>query len=158
MLTTAPLRVSSLACLVSAAALGWVALGGLGGDGLVERSVADAMDHAEVQGASANTPVRSFDPAHIRLSSLPSGHAFGNPVAVGDRITLAQRDGGTATYEVVEVRPLSAQALGAEAHSGPNLMLVTATTGAGRVPAQTIRFIFDGEAKSVPAVPKPHAL
>lgn len=154
---TAPLRVSALACLASLSALGLVAFGTGAGEGLVERSVADAIDRMELRGAAAAV-TRGFDPSHIHLTNLSTGPGPGSAVAVGDRMTLAQRDGGSATYEVVEVRPLARQAVGAGADDGPKLMLVTAVATAGRMPAQTIRFIFDGDAKDATAFGKPHAL
>lgn len=146
-----------MACLASATALGIVAFGNFGEEGMIERSVADAIDRTARDRGTSPAP-QVFDPAHVRLSSLPIGPAIGAHVSVGDRITLAQREGGAATYEVVEVRPLAPKSIGAGAESVPNLMLVTAVTTAGRIPAQTIRFIFDGDAKTPAAPEKPHAL
>lgn len=153
---TAPFRVSVIACTASALALSLAVFGNPGSDDLVERSVAGAIDRAETSGGQV-APARRLDPAHIHLSSLPAGLAPGTAVTVGDRITLAQRDGAAATFEVVEVRPIAALP-GSEAGGGRDLILVTAVSAAGLMPAQTIRFVFDGDAKSPPPPARPHAL
>lgn len=160
-----PLRVATLACIASVSALAVAGWELARPEALIERSYAEAFDRLDDGRAAAGAVARSvagaaaFDPAHVHLSRMPAATPIGPVLAVGDRITLAQREGGVAAYEVIDVRPLSAKALGAEDAGLPRLLLVTAVTS-GRAPAQTMRFIVDADAPASAAMPafKPHAL
>jgi hypothetical protein len=162
----APLRVSVLASVATLAAL---AVGGgslLRSEGMIERTYTGAFDQMEQErgmrpvAASSRT---SFDPAHVHLSHLPAAAALGPSVAIGDRITLAQRAGGVASYEVIDVRPLPRASLTDRLGGDGNgkdarLLLVTAATS-GQLPTQTVRFIIDADAPARPApATRPHAL
>lgn len=160
----APLRVSALACAASLLALGAAALGLVRPEPLIERSFADAFDRMEVArarstaGDTAGDAALRLDPSFFHLSRLSAAQSSMPSFAVGDSITLALQAGGTSTYEVIELRPLSGAALGEEAASSPRLLMITAAT-TGRFPTQTIRFVVDADAPAVPVVPaKPHAL
>lgn len=156
----APLRVSALACTASLLALGAGAFGLVRPEPLIERSFADAFDRMEVAPplGSASDAASRIDPSFIHLSRLAASQSSMPSLAVGDSITLALQAGGSSTYEVIELRPLSGASLGEGAANLPRLMMITAAT-TGRLPAQTIRFIVDADAPAGPVVPaKPHAL
>jgi hypothetical protein len=156
-----PLRTSLTACFAAASVLAVGALAFSRTDGMIERSFAQGF--GENGGAMPTARSRlslpgAFDPAHLHLSSLPAVGASGTPVAVGDTITLAQRQGGAVAYEVVEVRPLTPH----ESQDGGSgeltgLMLVTAIAS-GQHPAQTVRFVVDGPAPARVAPARPRAL
>ena len=160
----APLRVSALACAASLAALSAVAFGLSGSEPMIERSYAGAFDRLEqARSATASRLPPAFNPAHLHLSRFPMTNPLGPALAVGDQITLAQRAGGSAAYEVIEVRPMSADPIGGSAGAAPGaglarLLMVTAVT-TGSMPAQTIRLIIDadGPTDASPVV-RPHAL
>lgn len=153
----APLRVSASACVACVAALGAAAFGMARPDGLIERSYSTAFDQQEPI-ISRTASALAFDPAHLHLSQLASPIGLGPTIAIGDRITLAQRSGEAASFEVLDVRPLSATALGTTTAELPRLLVVTAVAS-GQLPLQTIRFLVDAEARVTPlAAPKPRAL
>ena len=155
----APLRVSALACLASLAGLAAISSGLSRPDRLIERSYADAFDRlGEARGAAPAVATAAFDPAHLHLSRLPATAPIGPSLAVGDRITLAQRAGGNASYEVIEVKPLPGVSLGESGPALPSLLVVTAVTS-GQIPARTIRFIIDADGAVPRETPlKPRAL
>ena len=155
----APLRISALACLASLAGLAAISSSLSQPDRLIERSYADAFDRmGDARGASPAVATAAFDPAHVHLSRLPATATVGPALAVGDRITLAQRSGGNASYEVIEVKPLPGVSLGESGPALPSLLLVTAVTS-GQMPAQTMRFIIDADGGAKPVAPTtPRAL
>ena len=149
----ASLRVSAAAFAATLAALGavWAAMDRP--DSLIERSFADAFERLEApRAASLGTAAGTFDPAHLHLSRLPAAAAASPALTVGDRMTIADRTGGSIAYEVIEVRPLAGDRV-------PGMTLVTAVS-VGQTPARTMRFIVDadGEGDAVRANLKPHAL
>lgn len=158
-----PLRVSVLACVASLTGLAVAAYGLTRPDDMIARSYTDAFGGTEPAGwptaAVAGAGSASFDPAQVLLSSLPAVRPAGPVLGIGDRVTLAQRDGGAADYEVTDVRPLPAADLGAPGAKLPRLTMVTAVSIGGRLPVQTIRFLIDADAPTAPPVPaKQHAL
>ncbi len=146
-------RISTLACIAAAAVLATTAFGLSRPDGLIERSYAEAFEGLGERNASP-----AFDPAHLHLSSLPASTGLGTALAVGDRISLAQRAGGNSSYEIIDIRPMPGVIRSSAEASSPRLMLVTAISS-GQLPLQTIRFIVDADAPaaSIPGA-KPHAL
>lgn len=157
----APLRVSAAACTAAVMILA-VSAGGLSRpDSLIERSFAEAFSTQRGAGGrvAAPEPVR-FDPAHLHLSRLPASTA-GPALNLGDRITVAGRNGTTSGYEVIEVRPLAGDAAGEKQSDGARLLLVTAVS-TGPAPAQTIRLVIDAGDRTMPAGTavgaRPHAL
>jgi hypothetical protein len=157
---SAPFRTSMAACFAAVAALSVGAVGFSRPDGLIERSFAQGFGSNLDPLTAASRPLlpASFDPAHLHLSSLPASGMAGPSVAVGDKITLAQRQGGSVAYEVVEVRPLplgDAYTSGSADVSRP--MLVTAIAS-GFSPTQTIRFIVDAASPPQGTSSRPRAL
>lgn len=154
----APLRVSMLACAACASGLALVWLGLSRPESLIERSYSTAFDRQEAPRQHTHrTNAAAFDPAHLHLSQLPGLSPLGPSLAVGDRITLAQRAGEAVSFEVIDVRPLAATADGV-AGDAPRLLIVTAVA-AGTLPVQTLRFVIEPRASNNPAVSvQPHAL
>lgn len=154
-----PLRVSMLACAAAFVGLGVAAAGLSRPEGMIERSYAQAFERGELAVAeSRRAPTPGFDPAHLHLSRLPAGGVAGPALAIGDRMTLARRAGGSAAYEVVDVRPLPLAALGEAGNDATRLLLVTAVTS-GQMPTETIRFIVDADAPAgTPTPVRPRAL
>ena len=151
----APLRVAALACLTSLAGLAAISNGLSQPDRMIERSYAEAFDRLEqTRGTNSGIASGAFDPAYLHLSRLPATAPIGPSLAVGDRITLAQRTGGTANYEIIDVKPLPGVSLGESGPALPSLMMVTAVTS-GQLPGQTIRFIIDADGPTSATVPKP---
>lgn len=154
----APLRVSVIACALSAAVLGAAGLGLSQSESVIERSYVQAFDRIDAGGQVAALRNGGFDPAHVRLSNLPASAAFGPKLAVGDRITLAQAEGGATTYEVIEVTPLALQPPVARGLEPSRMKLVTAVTS-GQLPVRTVRFLIDAEPQgSATPIERPHSL
>lgn len=166
---SAPSRISAISCAATLSALLTVAAGAaLPGAG-IERSYAEAFDRmGEANAGAAATLAGRIDPAHLHLSAMKPADGVTPPVAVGDRITLSAREGGAVSYEVIEVRPISANldAAGSGSAAGQphsRLMLVTAVS-APMPKAKTVRFIVDADASTDSTLPglvrdgKPHAL
>jgi len=153
----APLRVSATACALSAAALIVAGWGLAQSESIVERAYSHAFDRIDARGPGVAHVTGGFDPAHMRLSSLPSSAVFGPKLAVGDRITLSQAEGGTVAYEVVEVTPLGLQEPVARGFERSRMKLVTAVTS-GQIPLRTVRFLVDAEPQGSTPIERPHAL
>ena len=149
----ASLRVSAAAFATTLAALGavWAAMDRP--DALIERSFADAFERLEApRAALIGLAAAKFDPAHLHFSRLPAATLAGPVLAVGNRMTIADRAGGSVAYEVIEVRALAGDRV-------PGMTMVTAVS-VGQTPARTMRFIVDadGEGDVARATLKPHAL
>ena len=146
----ASLRVSAAAFSATLAALGtvWAAMDRP--DALIERSFAAAFERLEApRAASKGLASANFDRSHVHLSRLP---VAGPALAVGHHMTIADRNGGSVAYEVIEVRALAGDRV-------PGMTMVTALS-VGLTPARTMRFIADAdvEGDAVQANGKPHAL
>jgi hypothetical protein len=144
------IRVTMVACLSTAVVASFTTLGLSRPDAMIERSFArgfDSMGTGDRQFAPAMGAV--FDPAHLHLSRLPSVGALNSNLQVGDRITVALREGGTAAYEMVEIRPLGV----GEGTSGPggeiSRLSVATAISVGQLPARTIRLLIDVEPQNV---------
>ncbi len=149
----ASLRVSAAAFTATLAALGavWAVMDRP--DALIERSFADAFERLEAPRAdSIGLAAAKFDPTHVHLSRLPAAAPAGPALAVGNRMTIADRNGGSIAYEVIEVRALAGD-------RAPVMTMVTVVS-VGLTPARTMRFIVDADSEGdvVRATLKPHAL
>lgn len=154
----AHLRVSATVCVLSAATLLVAGLGLSQSESIVERAYSQAFDRIDAQGQTAARVNGGFDPAHIRLSSLPTNTAFGPKLALGDRITLSQAEGIAVTYEVIEVTPLALQEPLVRGLERSRMKLVTAVT-TGQMPARTVRFLIEAEPQAAPTpIKRPHSL
>lgn len=153
----APLRVSTTACALSAAALIVAGWGLSHSESIVERAYSQAFDRIDAGKHHAVRVESGFDPAHLRLSSLSATSAFGPKIAVGDRITLSQAEGSAVTYEVVDVTPLALQQPVARGFDQSRMKLVTAVTS-GQIPLRTVRFLIDAEPQGGATIERPHAL
>ncbi len=153
---SASYRMSLAACLAAVAALSLGAFGLSRPDGLIERSFADAFGSADSPQHRVAVDT-AFDPSHLHLSSLPAFGMASPAMAIGDRITLAQRHGGAVAYEVVEIRPLPGNGGGDGATDQSRLMLVTAIS-TGQLPARSIRFVVDAATSGQGTASKPRTL
>ena len=144
--------VLSVAALVGATGLlasaGW---GFKGTEAVVGASFERAVTAAGLPPRSAllpAPPAASDDLFKLSKADGPEGLPFGlgRPVGVGDRITIAGRDGQNRVLEVSEVRPVAA---GSAADAA--MLLVTCVTRDGGVPA-TIRFVVEGTGELRPAL------
>jgi hypothetical protein len=157
---SAPFRTSLAACLAAVAVFSIGAVGFSRPDGLIERSFAQGFGSTGATLTAAKRPTlpASFDPAHLHLSSLPASGMAGPSVAVGDRITLAQRQGGAVAYEVVEVRPLSLGHTQTEGSAEVSRLMLVTAVASDQNPTRTIRFIVDSASTSQGTAPRPRAL
>jgi hypothetical protein len=117
-------------------------------DTIIARGVGEAVERAPVLA----TPQGADTGASLWLSrhetDLPLGLA--GAVAVGDRITLSQRDGASRVLEVREVREISVGVTHTEAAPSPRLLMVTCTV-VGDPTGRTVQFIVGaGEAEGAP--------
>ncbi|MFM9942352.1 MAG: hypothetical protein ACKVP7_22950 [Hyphomicrobiaceae bacterium] len=100
---------------------------------LLERAYAPALAHSE-----RLWPTVASDGVELRPASLPMPHAIRKPFAVGDRMVIDSRKGGSEAIEVVAIEPLDGASLGLD---GITLQLVTARPEGA--PAEvTVRFLF----------------
>ena len=113
---------------------------------LLDRSLAAALKaqpHAlDAAATGADSPLADSD--LLRLSSLGGASPFGRSrhVAVGDRITIAGRDGELRTLEVVDVRALQAQVTRSPGGAETHFLLVTCSV-VGLDPGPNVRFIVE---------------
>jgi hypothetical protein len=158
----APFHVSLLACAMSLTFLGISAYSLSQPEGMIERSYAGAFGGAEPvrapQAMTTGDASPALDLSKVHLSSHQTATGVAASLGLGDRITLAQREGGIAEYEVIEVRPLLASDAGSPGVGLPHLMMVTAVTTGGRLPVQTIRFLVEPIQAEALAPAKPRAL
>lgn len=124
---------------------------------VVERAYSQAFDRMESRSQDVARANNGFDPAHLRLSSLPANAAFGSKLAVGDRLTLSQAAGVAATYEVIAVTPLALQEPVARGFERSRMKLVTAVMS-GEIPVRTVRFLIDAEPNGATTIERPHSL
>jgi hypothetical protein len=130
------------------ASAGW---GLTGSDAVVgagfDRAVMAAGPAVRPAAAPAVAPA-SDDLFKLSKADGPAGHPFGlgRPVGVGDKITIAGRDGQNRVLEVSEVRPV-----GAGPAADAAMLLVTCVTRDGGAPA-TIRFVVEGTGELRPAL------
>jgi hypothetical protein len=155
---TSTLRITAAALVATAAALTGLWTAAERPDRLIERAFADAFDRLEApHAARAERPL--FDPAHLHLSRLPAAPARVAPIAIGDRMTIAGRAGGSTTYEVVAMQPLP-PVPGTDSPTAALALVMVTAVAVGEVPAETMRFVVEtGPAtQAVPALTRPHAL
>jgi len=154
-------RVIVLAGVAVAAAAGAVALRT---DLLLSRGFGHALDTPR-PGMSFDT-VAAKEPAPgaaagdegywLTRAEVESPTPFAKPLAVGDRITIAGRDGRERHLEVVDLKAIGGSPVRTGSAAHPRLLLVTcrvAGEGADRVEAP-VRFIVEAD-PAVPAVPAP---
>lgn len=84
---------------------------------------------------------------NIWLSSVPAGGGLKAGLAVGDRITIAKRGGGSQEIEVTGLEPVD----GAGAATGG--MQYQVVTGRAVSSGTAVRFIFAVDAEAQPAAP-----
>jgi hypothetical protein len=92
----------------------------------------------------------------LTRAEVESPTPFAKPLAIGDRITIAGRDGRERHLEVVDLKAIGGNSTRAAGAAHPRLLLVTcriAGEGADRVEAP-VRFIVEAE-PAAPAVPAP---
>ena len=183
---TSPYRLPTLSLAATALALTGLAAGSTGFGVAIESTYAEAFERIEAtrplpaDRSSGHATGRTSDgvtdrraaglnPAHIHLSRLPVAEAKRPAFAVGDRMTLAAREGGNRTFDVVEVRPLTGElgsgsdgATALSSSPSARLFLVTAVS-TDDLRTRTVRFIIDadGPADQLPvqdAPARPHAL
>ena len=92
----------------------------------------------------------------LTRAEVESPTPFAKPLAVGDRITIAGRDGRERQLEVVDLKAVGGNATRAIHTGGMRLLLVTCrVTGDGADQAAApVRFIIEAE-PAVPALPAP---
>ena len=91
------------------------------------------------------------DPRRGRERPPPSA----KPLAIGDRITIAGRDGRERHLEVVDLKAIGGNTVRATGAAHPRLLLVTCrVSGEGRPGEAPVRFIVEAE-PAEPAVPAP---
>jgi hypothetical protein len=94
----------------------------------------------------------------LTAGGLDSEVLFDKRLAVGDRITIAGRDGRARTIEVIEIKPVGAPILKVAADPAPvRLMRVTCRPlGAkGAEKEELVRFFVEVEDAKPPALPRP---
>ena len=92
----------------------------------------------------------------LTRAEVESPTPFAKPLAVGDRITIAGRDGRERHLEVVDLKAIGGSPVRTGSAAHPRLLLVTcrvAGEGADRIEAP-VRFIVEAD-PAVPAVPAP---
>jgi hypothetical protein len=158
-------RVIALTALTVALAAG---AGVLGSDALLNRGFGHALE--------ASRPSLSFDatgpsvPAQgttvgdegfwLTRAEMQSPAPFAKPLAIGDRITIAGRDGRERHLEVVDMKTLGGDAARSLRSAGIRLMLVTCRVtgeGADRTEAP-VRFMVEAEPSAPPLPPPAKAL
>ena len=155
---SAPFRMLAISGAATVVAVAAVVIGAVGTGPRIERSYAEAFERLdEAQATAIARSAGRLDPAHLHLSRLPAVASAAPALAVGDRITLAAREGGVVNYEVIEVRALPGAIAGAALQMSPadpasRLMLVTAVSS-DTTKARTVRFIVDADAPAESALP-----
>jgi hypothetical protein len=149
-------RIPLLALAATAGSIAAVSFALSRPEALIDRSLNAAL--SRMGGGSAVTASRPSDGAETGLLRLSSTRAadgpagFGQALAVGDRITIAAKDGARRMLEVAEVRPLAetgaAQAGGADG----TLLLVTCNV-LGGAPGEVVRFVIEDAGDRAPALP-----
>jgi hypothetical protein len=93
----------------------------------------------------------------LTAAGLDSEALFDKRLAVGDRITIAGRDGRARTIEVIEIKPVGAPILKVAADAAPvRLMRVTCrVVGASTEKQELVRFFIEVEDARPPALPRP---
>jgi hypothetical protein len=105
----------------------------------------------------AATPRNLADSPHFWLSKSEPNQALGSaqPVRLGDRITIASREGEHNVLEVIDIRNLDDDITHAEAAATPRLVMVSCKT-LGADGDRVVRFIVEaGEPE--PATPLTHS-
>ncbi len=132
-------------------------------EGAIGKSFAKAFD---IETAQPQDEVRltTLEAAPLHLSGAEEAQdielttAVWRPtVALGDRISIANRDGGTRTFEIVAIKALEMKE---NSKAGaPKLLLVKAVS-ADRLPTSTLRFVIeaDGFGPQLTDQSKPRAL
>jgi hypothetical protein len=139
--------------------------GVLRSDLLLNRGFGNALE-ASRPGLSFDK-VKAKEPAHgatavgdegywLTRAEVESPTPFAKPLAVGDRITIAGRDGRERQLEVVDLKAVGGNAARTLRTGGMRLLLVTCrVTGEGADRADApVRFIIEAE-PAVPALPAP---
>jgi hypothetical protein len=149
-------RIPLLALAATAGSIAAVSVTLSRPEALIDRSLNAAL--SRMGGGSAVTASRLSDGAETGLLKLSSTGSVDGPaglgqaLAVGDRITIAAKDGARRTLEVADVRPLAetggAQAEGADG----NLLLVTCNV-LGGAPGEVVRFVIEDGRHHAPALP-----
>lgn len=125
-------------------------------EALIDRSIAAALARKAPLGQARHAAVTApDDDGLLRLSS--AGEALEGPfglsrsLAVGDRITIAGRDGERRTLEVAEVQAFAGPSQPAASGAQAALMLVTCKVLGGE-PGAVVRFVIE-DAGSGPVRP-----
>jgi hypothetical protein len=153
-------RVIVLAGIAVAAAAGAAVLRT---DLLLSRSFGNALDASRpglsLDWAASKEPAQGAagDEGYwLTRAEVESPTPFAKPLVVGDRITIAGRDGRERQLEVVDLKAIGGHAARAAQTPHPRLLLVTcriAGEGAERAEAP-VRFIVEAE-PAEPAAPAP---
>lgn len=148
------IRIPVIALAVTASALAVFDMAMSQSGAAIGTSITTAVDQ---RSAAAATPdqLAGFDPAHLHLSNLSAGLAGQARFAVGDRLSLSERDGTVHTYAIVDVGPLAVKSGEVEGNLA-RLAIVTAANVAR--PSQTLRFIVELGAAPLVPVSRPRAL
>lgn len=102
-------------------------------DALLERAYAPALARSELLW-----PEPAESPASLKPVSLPAVTALRKPFAVGDRMVIDSRDGGTEAMQVIAIEQLDGAGLGL---NGVSLQMVTARPD-GAASGASVRFLF----------------
>ena len=151
-------RIPLLALAATAGSIAAVSLALSRPEALIDRSLNAALSRVAPAGTGARTAAMRSDEVEAGLLKLSSTGAtagvpadIGQTLAVGDRITIAAKDGARRTLEVAEVRPLADTAhTGADGARG--LLLVTCNVLGGE-PGQVVRFVIEDAGDHAPALP-----
>ena len=115
-----------------------------------------SFDTAEAKAPAQGTPVGD-EGYWLTRAEVESPAPFAKPLAVGDRITIAARDGRERQLEVVHLKAVGGSATRVLRSSAMRLLLVTCrVTGEGVDQADApVRFIIEAEpARPLPAPAK----
>ena len=153
-------RVVVLAGVAAAAAAGAAALHT---DLLLSRGFGNALDASrpglsfETTAGKPSTQGAVGDEGYwLTRAEVESPTPFAKPLAIGDRITIAGRDGRERQLEVVDLKAIGGHHARATVAVHPRLLLVTCRV-AGEAPDRTeapVRFIIEAE-PAAPVAPAP---
>ena len=143
-----------------------VGVGVLDSDVLLNRGFGHALQTASPGLSFDGSATKAQDRANavgdegywLTRSEVESPAPFAKPLAVGDRITIAGRDGRERQLEVVELRAVGGKAVRPLRRGGMRLLLVTCRVNgeAGDRADAPVRFIIEAEpvARALPAPAK----